>query len=70
VQHGPGQPQQRLGVGEHPNHIGATFDLLMWNGFVKATILVVPASAGPFVSSPGEEGVNVERPQRSEDERR
>jgi hypothetical protein len=42
----------------------------MWNGFVKVTILVVPGPAGSFVSSPGEEGVNVERPQRSEDERR
>ena len=28
-QHGPGQPEQRLGVGEHPDHVGVALDLLV-----------------------------------------
>jgi hypothetical protein len=34
-QHRAGQAQQRLGVGEHPDYIGALLDLLIWNGAVK-----------------------------------
>ena len=50
-QHGPGQSQQRLGVGEDPDHVGAAFDLLIWNGAVKwgaagEQLLVFPWCAG------------------------
>jgi hypothetical protein len=32
-----GQAEQGFGVGEHADDVGAAFDLMMWNGLVKAT---------------------------------
>jgi hypothetical protein len=34
-------PQQRGRVREHPDDVGAALDLLMWNGIVKVTVVVV-----------------------------
>jgi hypothetical protein len=49
----PGQPQQRLGVGEHPDHIGAALDLLIWNGAVKLGAAGERAPGVPGVLSGG-----------------